>query len=151
MHAGHVDPRAMPFLLLGSATCSAAETALFSLTHADRLRLRKTHPGAHARIAALLSSPTGLLISILLGNTAVNSAFFVVSAVLGPRLFDGLWAVAFGIASLLAIILCGEVLQREVQRPRRVVHRDDHRDTGRRGPDRRPVLAQRRISHRAPQ
>jgi putative hemolysin len=111
----------MPFLLLGSATCSAAETALFSLTHADRLRLRKTHPGAHSRIAALLSSPTGLLISILLGNTTVNSAFFVVSAVLGPRLFDGVWAVAFGIASLLTIILCGEVLPKSLAAANRVI------------------------------
>jgi CBS domain containing-hemolysin-like protein len=110
----------LPALLLASACFSASETALFSLSQADRLRLRKTHPATHAAVVALLSAPRALLISILLANTTVNAAYFAVAAVVGTGLGDRLRSVVFGIGALLAMVLAGEVLPKSIA----ALHRD---------------------------
>ena len=59
----------LPVLLALSAGFSASETALFSLSQADRLRLRKTSPSTHSAVAGLLSTPRAILISILFRGT----------------------------------------------------------------------------------
>lgn len=110
----------MPLLTVLSAACSASETALFSLTHADRLRLRKTYPAVHAAVARLLAQPRALLISLLLANTMVNTSYFVVASVVGKGLTDGAWGVAFGAGSLLFLILFGEVLPKSLASVHRV-------------------------------
>ncbi len=107
-------------LLAGSALCSGSETAFFSLTQGDRLRLRKVAPGTAAAVAELLHSPRSLLVTILLGNVAVNTGFFVVSAVVGRGLFGAAGAVIFGVASLASIILLGEVLPKTIAAAHRV-------------------------------
>ncbi len=62
-------------VLLGlSAFFSSAETSLFSLTPMQIHRIRRTHPKAARRIESMLSAPTDLLSSILIGNTIVNIA-----------------------------------------------------------------------------
>jgi len=104
---------------MGSAVCSAAETALFSLTQADRLRLRKTAPSTNQAVNKLLASPRALIIAILLGNVSVNSAYFVAASMVGAALFGPLGLTVFSIASLLTIILFGEVLPKSIA----VVHR----------------------------
>jgi CBS domain containing-hemolysin-like protein len=110
----------LPVLLLASACFSASETALFSLSQADRLRLRKTHPATHSAVVVLLSSPRALLISILLANTTVNAAYFAVAAVVGPALGSRVWSIVFGVGALLALVLFGEVLPKSIA----ALHRD---------------------------
>jgi magnesium and cobalt exporter, CNNM family len=110
----------LPVLLLASVAFSASETALFSLSQADRLRLRKTHPRTHAAVVALLSAPRALLISILLANTSVNTAYFAVAAVVGTGLRGRLAPVLFGVSALLAMVIVGEVLPKSIA----ALHRD---------------------------
>ncbi|MFA6045105.1 MAG: CNNM domain-containing protein [Phycisphaerales bacterium] len=103
----------MPLLLLASAICSASETALFSLSQADRLRLRKSHPMIFAAVSELLASPRSLLISVLLANAVVNTTFLVLSTVLGSA-FSPAWAALIGAATVLVVIIGGEVLPKSV-------------------------------------
>ena len=102
----------LPPLVLASAFCSASETALFSLTQADRARLRKSSPGTAGAVAALLARPRGLLITLLLVNNLVNVVYFVLSTVFagGHESGSGLLAALIGIASVLGLILFGEIL-----------------------------------------
>lgn len=99
----------LPLVVL-SGSCSATETALFSLTHADRVRLRRTHPDTAHRVAVLLAEPRMLLISVLLLNMTVNVTYFVISSVVVGRMETPLAAATASVGTLLAIILFGEVL-----------------------------------------
>lgn len=111
----------MPVLLALSGMCSGAETGLFSLTHADRLRLRKTHPDSAAFIAALLAQPRSLLVVILLANMMVNTCYFTLAALVGGKLLNTeLQAAGFGAACVLGIILFGEVLPKAIAAAHRV-------------------------------
>ncbi|MFO0829224.1 MAG: hemolysin family protein [Phycisphaerales bacterium] len=101
----------MPPLLVGSAFCSAAETAMFGLSGADRAALRKSSPRASRAVETLLAEPRQMLITILLANMSVNTLYFVISAMLIARAGFGLVGnVAFGIFTLLFVVLGGEVL-----------------------------------------
>jgi putative hemolysin len=61
-------------LLLCSAFFSSSETCLFSLNSVQVGRIRKRRAKAADRIEAMLSHPTRLLSTILIGNTVVNVA-----------------------------------------------------------------------------
>lgn len=104
----------LPVLLLGSAAFSSVETALFSLTHADRLRLRRTAPATHAAVTQLLTSPRGLLVSLLLGNTTVNTAYFAIVAVIAAAWKNAVFEAAFGVAALLVIVVGAEVVPKSL-------------------------------------
>src|SRR4051812_10683520 len=97
----------LPVLLLGAACFSGSETALFSLSQADRLRMRRTSPASHAVVAMLLSSPRALLISLLLANTTINAAFFAVAAVLGSGMESKTGSVLLGVGALLGMVVFG--------------------------------------------
>lgn len=71
-------------LLIGSAFCSSAETAFFSLNPLQIRRIGQKKPEAGTRIHAIVSNPTRLLSSILIGNTIVN----VAASAVGYRLAD---------------------------------------------------------------
>jgi putative hemolysin len=92
-----------------SAFWSAAETALFSLSHADRVRLKRQSPQVASQIAFLLGRPRELLITLLLGSATVSTAYYVVASMLAVNL-DGLAAVGVSIASLLLLVVAGEIL-----------------------------------------
>ncbi|MFG0284078.1 MAG: CNNM domain-containing protein [Phycisphaerales bacterium JB039] len=100
----------LPVLLAVSGMISGAETALFSLTHAERLRLGATHPRAARAVRRLFSQPRRLLIGILLINNAVNVVYFVISQALLWRIESGALRAALGLAALLTVIVVGEVL-----------------------------------------
>jgi putative hemolysin len=110
----------MPCCLAASAVFSSSETALFSLTQADRLRLRRINPGAYAAVTRLLASPRSLLIAVLIGNVTVNSAYYVLAAAVGKAFFDTLGQLAFGIGALLVMIAMGEVLPKSIAAAHRV-------------------------------
>lgn len=110
----------MPLLLVASGAFSAIETALFSLKHADRLRLRKASPQTAAAAANLLRSPRGLLVSLLLGNTLVNTGYFAIASVVGASLANPAWQVGFGFGALITIVAVGEVFPKSLA----ALHRD---------------------------
>lgn len=117
----------LPPLMLVSALCSASETALFSLTFSDRLRLRKSSPGAARAAAALLHRPRALLLSILLLTNVSNAAYFVVSSVIAlartpgrSGVAESLLSLAFAAASVLSMILLGDLLPKLLARRLRV-------------------------------
>ena len=73
----------LPALFLLSAFFSSAETVLFSLTGAQRARIRQRSPRADVGIGRCLDDKPMLFSTLLVGNTFVN---FVISAI-GYRLF----------------------------------------------------------------
>ena len=70
-------------LIVLSAFFSSAETVLFSLTGAQRARIRARNPRADAQIARCLADKAVLFSTLLVGNTFVNFAI----ASIGYRLF----------------------------------------------------------------
>lgn len=58
--------------LLLSVFFSASETAFFSLSKVQLLKIKKEFPDKYERVLRLLKNPRQLLILILLGNTIVN-------------------------------------------------------------------------------
>ncbi|MBX3383883.1 MAG: HlyC/CorC family transporter [Phycisphaeraceae bacterium] len=111
---------AMPVLLGLSAVCSASETALFSVTQAELLRLRKSHPGVYSAVASMLTQPRSLLVAILLANTLVNAAYFVVMAAVQSQ-FSGLWSLGYLAVSILALVVLAEVIPKSLATSQRVL------------------------------
>lgn len=113
-------------LLMVSALCSAVETAMFSLTQADRLRMRRTSPGPARAAAALLARPRAMLISILIANVTVNTGFFVGSSVLArdmERTLSGsgpLPNIIAAFISLMLVVVFGEVIPKALAAVHRV-------------------------------
>ena len=102
-------------LLVASGFFSGSETALFSLTRHQRVRLQRSPAVVPRAITTLLAETRGLLITLLLGNMTVNVLYFVISSVLlikageSPRV--GPFALALlTLLPLLTVILLGEVL-----------------------------------------
>ncbi|MCD6320457.1 MAG: HlyC/CorC family transporter, partial [Candidatus Desulfofervidaceae bacterium] len=101
------------FLLLGlSAIFSGSETAFFSLSRYQILKLKESHQGR--LVASLLECPARLLISILVGNETVNIiasalATSVVISLYGER---GKWITVAIMTPLL--LLCGEVVPKAI-------------------------------------
>lgn len=105
----------LPVLLVCSAFFSGSETALFSLSQHEKLRLGKSRSLAARAITALIAEQRGLLITLLLGNMTINVIYFVISSELVIQFGEaGLMSAAvltgFTMVPLLAIILFGEVL-----------------------------------------
>lgn len=104
----------LPLLLAASGFFSGSETALFSLRQDERLRLMRRGGVVAGAARSLLADQRMLLITILLGNMAVNVGYFVLSSVLlmqvhrqqGPTLL----LIVLPPLQLIALILFGEVL-----------------------------------------
>ena len=79
-----------------SAFFSGSETILFSITPAQRQRIRERDAAADTRIGRCLSDSARLLSTLLVGNTLVNFAI----AALGYRLFVRMMP---GVGGLLAV------------------------------------------------
>ncbi|MFW6060186.1 MAG: hemolysin family protein [Phycisphaeraceae bacterium] len=105
----------LPVLLVASGFFSGSETALFSLSQHQRVRLARDEHLTGRTITTLLAETRSLLITLLLGNMTINVLFFVISSVLLLQLQRTDWAGAVivtlaSVLPLLAIILLGEVL-----------------------------------------
>lgn len=110
----------MPPLLVASAFCSSAETAIFGLSADDRTGLRRSSPTASRAVEALLAEPRQLLITVLLGNMSVNTLYFVISSMLIARAGFGFGGnIAFGAFTLLFVVLGAEVLPKLLADARR--------------------------------
>lgn len=110
----------LPILVVVSALCSAAETALFSLTQADRIRLRKSHPRVHDAVSQMLSQPTSLLVAILLLNVTVNTGFFTIFGLVIKGVLPEFWAAIASLAAVLTLVLISEVLPKGLAAVHRV-------------------------------
>ncbi len=110
----------LPVLAIASAFCSASETALFSLTASDRVRMRRTSSGAERAIDALLARPRRLLLSVLLLTNAANVSYFVVSSVLERRIESRVLSFVLNVASLVLLVLIADLLPKLLARSQRV-------------------------------
>lgn len=110
----------IPLTLVVSAVCSASETALFLLGHNDRLRLRRQHPAAARAVAALLARPRRLLITVLVFNTIANTAFYVVSSLLGHGLESEWLSILVAVIAPAVMLVGGEVLPKTLASIHRV-------------------------------
>lgn len=111
---------ALLVLLVLSALFSGGETALFSITSADRARLRRLSPAAAAAAQALLAKPRRLLILILLLNVSANSAFFVVSSLLAAHAPGHVLPAVLAVGSVMTMVLFGEVVPKSLATAHRV-------------------------------
>ena len=89
-------------LLASAGFFSASEAALFGLTPAER-------NSAGGAIRELLGEPRSLLATILLSNLLVNTLYFAFAARLMPH-EPGWEKYAVGLGTLMALLLCGEIL-----------------------------------------
>jgi CBS domain containing-hemolysin-like protein len=105
-------------LLACSGLVSGSETALFGLSRVE-LRAFVTSGGPLKRQAwQLRQRPRRLLMTVLIANTTINVLFFAISFVLLERLGrqSPVAASVGGVAALLAVILCGEILPKAAAR-----------------------------------
>ena len=102
-------------VLLGlSGFFSASETALFSLVRRD-LRQLERHPGfVNGTIIRLRHDPQGLLTTVLFGNMLVNVLYFALATVAVSGISSRGVAVAGSIASLVGVIIFGEVVPKAI-------------------------------------
>ena len=100
---------ALVALFLLSAFFSGAETILFSLTDAQRARIRAKDATADGLIQRCVGNSAMLLSTLIVGNTLVNFAI----ATLGYRLFDRAfptWGGLLAVPSMtLFLLLFGEI------------------------------------------
>jgi putative hemolysin len=100
-------------LLLCSGLVSASETAVFSLQPADRRRLLARRGPA----AAVLASPTSLLVALLIANLAINVGYFTVGARESlelARTGHEVASVLLAVGSVFALVLLGEILPKSL-------------------------------------
>lgn len=103
-------------MLCLSAFFSGSETALFSLPPDEVKRMRGSG-GVSGAIANLVDNPKRLLSAILFGNMLVNVCFFSVSFLVILGLSESVGpsiSLLLGLASLVAVIVFGEVLPKNV-------------------------------------
>jgi len=99
-------------LLIGSATISASETALFSLDRQTLSLYRNSNKRLCRLVWTLMQNPRRLLMTVLMTNTAINVAIFAVSFFLFRSLSDlpPLLAALASLAAPLAVVIFGELL-----------------------------------------
>lgn len=109
----------MAAMALLSAMWSASETALFSLSRSDRVRLRKLSPQAASQAGYLLNRPRALLIALLTANTIVATSYYVIASIFVKDL-SGWRALLVSVASLVCMTMCAEILPKTLASLNRV-------------------------------
>ena len=111
----------MLVLLVGSGFFSAGETILFGLSQTDRIGIAKRSQLTGRVLESLLEDPRSLLITVLLGNMTVNTAYFVLGSALSMRFSQNvLLAGVIGFSTVLCIVILGEVIPKVVATSLRV-------------------------------
>lgn len=101
-------------LLVFSAFFSSAETAFFSLNPMRIHRIRRVNPHAAREIESLLSAPTRLLSSILIGNTLVNMLTAAAGYLLVERILPGRGMLVAIPGITVLLIIFGEIAPKRV-------------------------------------
>ena len=104
-------------LLCLSAFFSGSETALFSLSRDQLIKLRHRSVSLSRLLDVLDENPSGLLVAILFGNLTVNILFFSMSTVLAHQMLTvwgtgGQLLIGFGV--LISILLVGEMVPKAI-------------------------------------
>ncbi len=110
----------LPALLAASALFSSVETALFSLTFQDHVRLKKLAPGPARAAALLLRNPREFLVSLLFINMICTTLYFVLTSLL---LLDAAapWiGIAISVVNLVLMTVGAEVVSKMLAAKRRV-------------------------------
>jgi len=111
---------AMLLLLGASAFFSGAETALFNLSREQLRRFRAARSPLRRATARLMDDPRRVLVTVLLGNMTVNTAFFVMGVMLihevGVRHPGqvGHWRLVIGVLVPVLVVVLGEVTPKSV-------------------------------------
>lgn len=109
----------MGCLLLVSGFFSGTETAFFNLNAADKKRLLKKGRIGNL-VVNLQKKPRTLLLVLLIGNMISNILYFIISSIIIIKIgTDVKEEILFGLLTLLAIVLFGEVIPKflAAQRP----------------------------------
>lgn len=102
----------LPVPLAVVAVASGVETALFSLTYHDRLRLKRLSPRAASAAAYLLARPRTLLVLVLFVTMAAATVYFVLTS-LALLASESTWLkVVVGVVNLLLMTLVGEIVSK---------------------------------------
>lgn len=96
-------------LLVFSGAVSAAETALFALNRKDLHEFHRSRSPLKRAAYQLMLHPRRVLLTVLISNTAVNIAFFAVSANAFGEV-SAAKATAVGAVALFLVIVAGELL-----------------------------------------
>ena len=109
----------LPVLLVLSGFFSGSETALFGLSETQRMQIRRGTGLAARAVESLLAHQRMLLITILISNMTVNVLYFVISSILLMKSEAGaIGEVLLAIASLMLIVLLGEVMPKLIANSR---------------------------------
>ncbi|HYD02509.1 MAG TPA: DUF21 domain-containing protein, partial [Phycisphaerales bacterium] len=100
----------MPLAVVAAA--SGVETALFSLTYHDRLRLKRLSPRAASAVSYLLARPRTLLVLVLFVTMAASTAYFVLTSLALMASESTLVQVIVGVVNLLLMTLIGEIVSK---------------------------------------
>ena len=101
---------AFVLLLCCSAFFSSAETAYFSLDPIAVKRIEKEHPKGGGAVRDLLSQPTKLLSTVLIGNTLVNIVLTNAGYALAKRLVPDVYDEAVSVTGVTVLLLLfGEI------------------------------------------
>ena len=102
------------FLLVASAFFSSSETALFSLDPHEVERVGARNPRAGQLVRRLLSRPTQLLSTILIGNTIVNVVASVVAFAALEQLFPHFGAIITIPLMTILLLILGEITPKRI-------------------------------------
>ncbi len=116
----------LPVLLAVSGFVSGSETALFSLSDAQRLAMKRSGSVGGTMAVRLLDDTRDLLITLMFSNMVVNVMYFVITTVLLIRLTESgqtaTWLITAAVIAVpIVLILTGEVLPKMVASHSRVV------------------------------
>ena len=92
-----------------SAYFSSSETALLSLSPAQRENIRKHSPEISKRLEELLHDPAILLSTILVGNNLVNFAIATIGYHLTRKVCPGYAGIVSVVVVTILLLLFGEV------------------------------------------
>lgn len=94
------------------AVASGVETALFSLTYHDRLRLKRLSPRAASAVSYLLARPRTLLVLVLFVTMAASTVYFALTS-LALLASEAAWVkVTLAVVNLLLMTLVGEIISK---------------------------------------
>ncbi len=119
-HLAAVTPQliAMAVLIVLSAFFAGSETALFSLSRANRERLSRSPRAGDRYVSTLVSDPKRLIATLLVGNELINISFASLSAAATEHVFEGqdpltITLIATGVTVPLLLFL-GEILPKTI-------------------------------------
>lgn len=110
----------MLVLLVVCGVCAAAETALFSLSYHDRLKLKRLSPAASRAVGSLLQRPRELLVSLLFINLMASTIYMVLTTIVVMDLTSAIAIVAVSAFNLLLHTVIAEVVSKMLAARRRV-------------------------------